>query len=146
MDLQDIDEINELLKVKDMDLDLADDIDDYVRNAPGTPEETKLLVETLEPYRHTLYYYSELFYDNEETLLILDGHDLMRRLWDKSLRYWDKADLADPKKSQDIKEQTQYYNQVLNVLLMKFNKLPTMIGTHNKLAAAVVKWRIKIRK
>lgn len=133
MNQKDIDDINDDLKIREMDLELEDDIEEYVRDAKWSPEEIKILKEMLgDRLRSDIPIM--LIFDEEDNPL-KDGHDLMERLWKISTQ-----------KSGYSKAYIKSINQVIDTLIVKINQVPVRIGSINPLVAIIAKWRLKIGK
>jgi hypothetical protein len=139
MDPQDLKDLNELIHVKNMDLDLADDIDEYVRSATWTPKEVSLLKDMIKPWgnKHIL---TAILFDDDD-IRIEDGHDLVKEFWKiATQRPLDSTSEHD----EAYRCLIRYYNQAIGALDTKFNKVPTLIGSKNKLVATIAKWRLNL--
>jgi hypothetical protein len=140
---EEINALNEMLRIEQIYEDLARDIDDYVREATWTPTETNLLYEMLLPLKG-LNPILDTFYFDDSDPPIEDGHDLVERLWKEASK-----PLPDPRPDKDTetryKSYVKYLNLAIDTLQFKpLNKLPTLIGNKNLLAATIASWRLKL--
>jgi hypothetical protein len=140
---EEINALNEMLRIEQIDEDLASDIDEYVREATWTPMEIEMLRDMLLPLKK-LDPNLDTFDFDEDVPPIKDGHDLVDKLWKEASK-----PLPDPRPDKDTetryKSYVKYLNLAIDTLQFKpLNKLPTLIGNKNLLAATIASWRLKL--